>query len=150
MNGTTTATTNGIDNSIQSFKSDVGFFFLLLFFELRFADLREVTNHYHQIDLQSTTDSTPPKTIPINSLKFAQLQDSKDRLKTLRTIYSYPKRSDIWLEGQIDWINEEGNNRDLHSPSEDECVYLAGNSLGLMPISTAGLITEELKVWGKL
>lgn len=35
----------------------------------------------------------------------------------------------------------------LPSPSSDQCIYLCGNSLGLMPIQTRKYINDELSAW---
>lgn len=84
----------------------------------------------------------------INSTTYAKFQDDRDRLAPLRNQYSYPKRSDVWVEGQTDWINEKEDK--ISHQANDECIYLAGNSLGLMPKKTGDYIKEELSVWGKL
>lgn len=84
----------------------------------------------------------------MNSPQYAKYQDKNDRLSSLRLQYVYPKLKDVWVEGQTNWINEKSTREE--AKEGDECVYLAGNSLGLMPITTGKYIGEELAVWGKL
>ena len=34
------------------------------------------------------------------------------------------------------------------SPGEDPCIYLCGNSLGLLPQQAESLVQQEFRVWG--
>jgi len=61
-----------------------------------------------------------------NSLSFAQKQDQQDPLKSYRQRFHIPQYAG------------------------KDCIYLAGNSLGLQPKSTKKFVNEELEDWEKL
>jgi len=62
-----------------------------------------------------------------DSLEFAQSMDEKDPLRSFRSKFLIPK-----LGG------------------DKECIYLAGNSLGLQPLKAKEFINEELDDWADL
>ena len=59
-----------------------------------------------------------------NSLDFAKAMDAKDPLSGFRSQFHFPR--------------QEGG---------EPYLYLCGNSLGLQPKTTAGMIQEELEDW---
>lgn len=61
------------------------------------------------------------------SLDFAQSMDNDDPLREYRDLYHIPKERD-----------------------GSDLIYFTGNSLGLQPKSTAGIINQELKDWQEL
>ncbi|GAA5972065.1 hypothetical protein JCM11641_002481 [Rhodosporidiobolus odoratus] len=76
---------------------------------------------------------------------FAAYLDSQDPLAPLRTAFSFPKRRTLWPDeyrASKESIGEADSAKDA-----TECVYLAGNSLGLMPIQTSQMLSEELAIW---
>ncbi|KAI1316521.1 Kynureninase (L-kynurenine hydrolase) [Mortierella claussenii] len=66
--------------------------------------------------------------------KFAAYMDEHDPLKDLRSEFVIPTRGEI-------------------APGADHpdesCIYLCGNSLGLLPKAVARYVNEELQVWGE-
>jgi kynureninase len=62
--------------------------------------------------------------------RIATELDAKDALGHLRENFHIPKK---------DMFN--------YSPSDSECIYFCGNSLGLQPKSTKTYIEEELLEW---
>ncbi|GAA5825119.1 hypothetical protein JCM11251_006105 [Rhodosporidiobolus azoricus] len=76
---------------------------------------------------------------------FTSYLDANDALSPLRQLFSFPKRRTVWPEEYRAYKEERGE----ADREEDayECVYLAGNSLGLMPKNTSEMLSEELKVW---
>ncbi|GAA5999631.1 kynureninase [Rhodotorula paludigena] len=77
--------------------------------------------------------------------KLAAYLDAQDGLQAFRAQFSFPKRRTVWP----DKYREDKERAGEADREEDavECVYLAGNSLGLMPKSTPELLQEELSVW---
>jgi len=75
----------------------------------------------------------------LTDVAFAKRLDAEDPLHHLRNLFHYPKKCDL---PDID--------RSLMSDDDEESVYLCGNSLGLMPKSTADLVNRELVKWSKL
>lgn len=61
------------------------------------------------------------------SLQFAQEQDQLDPLASFRKQFHIPK-----------------------DPSGNDTIYLCGNSLGLMPVSTTAYVNQELEDWKNL
>ena len=61
------------------------------------------------------------------SLQFAQEQDQLDPLASFRKQFHIPK-----------------------DPSSNNTIYLCGNSLGLMPVSTTAYVNQELEDWKNL
>ncbi|GAA5878226.1 hypothetical protein JCM8547_003161 [Rhodosporidiobolus lusitaniae] len=71
--------------------------------------------------------------------------DSQDPLAPLRKLFSFPKRRTVWPDEYRAYKEQAGEaDRDKDAA---ECVYLAGNSLGLMPRRTSEMLSEELGVW---
>lgn len=66
--------------------------------------------------------------------------DSADPLKALRTLFAIPRVSDIREHEPSDPANRA---------QAQECVYLCGNSLGLMPLATRAALTQELDDWSR-
>lgn len=78
--------------------------------------------------------------------KFASYLDQNDKLAALRDQYSLPNKRTVWTaeyRGQV----EAGTAAAVPDAGEQDSVYLAGNSLGLMPKRTPELLSQELKVW---
>ena len=61
-------------------------------------------------------------------MSFSEL-DAKDPLAHLRLQFNIPSKSKVGGTG------------------DEQCIYLCGNSLGLLPRTTPDLISQELKVW---
>ncbi|XP_059417012.1 kynureninase [Carassius carassius] len=72
------------------------------------------------------------------SLRVAEHLDQHDELRLLRQEFLIPKISDLPL-----------SDLSLVDGSED-CIYLAGNSLGLQPKNTKKYIEEELEKWATI
>lgn len=71
----------------------------------------------------------------------AEQLDAVDPLRSLCDQFSFPTKQRVWPQGRSN--SAETPESDSHSPA----VYLAGNSLGLMPKSTPDLLRQELDVW---
>ncbi|XP_055353654.1 kynureninase-like [Paramacrobiotus metropolitanus] len=69
--------------------------------------------------------------------QIARILDDKDPLKGFRQRFFYPKKSTL---PEVDGAT---------CNQEDDAVYLCGNSLGLMPISTPVYVQRELEKWAK-
>jgi kynureninase len=67
------------------------------------------------------------KEILNTSLQFAQEQDQLDNLASFRKQFHIPK-----------------------DPTGKDAIYLCGNSLGLMPVSTTAYVNQELEDWKNL
>lgn len=67
------------------------------------------------------------KEILNTSLQFAQEQDQLDTLASFRKLFHIPK-----------------------DPNGNDTIYLCGNSLGLMPVSTTAYVNQELEDWKNL
>jgi len=78
----------------------------------------------------------------LSSPSFASYLDNLDPLAHLRTEFNFPKRSTVWPDEHRMEQQARGKEEDKR-----ESVYLAGNSLGLMPKRTSEMLTEELNVW---
>lgn len=74
------------------------------------------------------------------SIEFAKLLDAADPISQLRYDFCIPKKS-VVVPPTVQGLSKE--------ELEEECIYLAGNSLGLMPKRTLDLVNEELKVWSQ-
>ena len=73
----------------------------------------------------------------VNSAAFAKYQDSQDEaFAPFKHRFSFPSKSTV--AGQ-ESAGEDGKGS----------VYLAGNSLGLMPKTTPELVRQELEVWSQ-
>ncbi|HYD00430.1 MAG TPA: hypothetical protein VEB22_04320, partial [Phycisphaerales bacterium] len=77
--------------------------------------------------------STPVTTSEAYALEL----DRADPLRSYRDLFSIPRVLDVAQGGE--W-------RDGELP----CVYLCGNSLGLMPKATPAALQEDLDAWGRL
>lgn len=95
--------------------------------------------------LLSSSGATSP-----NSPQFSSYLDQLDQLAPLRSQFSFPKRKTVWTE-TYSQEREREREREGHVEAQPDevkpAVYLAGNSLGLMPKDTPRLIQEELSVW---
>ncbi|MBX9668509.1 MAG: kynureninase [Candidatus Obscuribacterales bacterium] len=76
-----------------------------------------------------------------NSEIFARTLDEKDELKGLRELFYIPTRQSL---------SDTSGKRRLEQPDGDQCIYLAGNSLGLQPKRVKDYICEELEDWAYL
>ncbi|TNY24346.1 kynureninase [Rhodotorula diobovata] len=106
--------------------------------------------------MQSSDKAAPLKTrlarqlaasgaVSLSDPKLALYLDANDPLQHLRSRFSFPKRRTVWPEEHRAEMERRGEaDRDEDAA---ECVYLAGNSLGLMPRDTPALLQEELAVW---
>ncbi|KAF9365346.1 Kynureninase (L-kynurenine hydrolase) [Mortierella sp. NVP85] len=65
---------------------------------------------------------------------FAAFMDERDPLKDLRSEFVIPTRGDIAPEADR---------------PQESCIYLCGNSLGLLPRAVSRYVNEELQVWGE-
>lgn len=72
---------------------------------------------------------------------FAERVDSVDPLHQLREQFSFPTKERVWPNGHAQTAHT------AESEGSERAVYLAGNSLGLMPKSTPALLQQELDVW---
>lgn len=72
-----------------------------------------------------------------NSEAFARKLDAQDGLASTRNEFFIPTRES--LEGKTP--------RAVKQPEGEQCIYLAGNSLGLQPKRVHQYITEELEDW---
>lgn len=77
-----------------------------------------------------------------NDEAFAREQDAADPLGGFRERFCIPKAGDIAGVG--------GSNPRLAPGAPSECVYLVGNSLGLMPRDTPAAVQQELDDWARL
>lgn len=81
----------------------------------------------------------------LSSPDFATFLDQQDQLSHFRQQFSFPSRKTVWTEG---YRNQRGQREDGGGQDgEKPAVYLAGNSLGLMPKATPELIRQELSEW---
>eukprot|EP00397_Hematodinium_sp_SG-2012_P018310 GEMP01018754.1.p1 GENE.GEMP01018754.1~~GEMP01018754.1.p1 ORF type:complete len:478 (+),score=84.80 GEMP01018754.1:418-1851(+) len=77
--------------------------------------------------------------------KLADELDAMDPIRHLRNEYVMPTMESLATVEEDDAIKEA-----LLKGGSKECIYLCGNSLGLMPKVARELITAELDVWGKV
>ncbi|CAG8582419.1 14277_t:CDS:2 [Ambispora leptoticha] len=106
---------------------------------------REITPNLHEFDdasdiILKLANNEFIKVDDLLSIEFARYLDNFDELKGLREEFVIPKICDVVSKDKID-----GNNID---PNE-ECIYLCGNSLGLLPRRSKQLVDEEFEVWSK-
>ncbi|KAI8967130.1 pyridoxal phosphate-dependent transferase [Mycotypha africana] len=78
-------------------------------------------------------------TLPLTSLALAEYYDANDPFAAFRQEFMIPTHGT--LAKQPNAIES--------SKVDEECIYLCGNSLGLLPKCTKELILEELDAWGK-
>ncbi|KAK4706120.1 kynureninase, partial [Phenoliferia sp. Uapishka_3] len=83
----------------------------------------------------------------LNDIHFAEYMDAHDKLAHLRYSYHLPQRNIVWPESYRKKLEKSG--REPESGDEEECVYLAGNSLGCMPKGLPERLMRELEVWGQ-
>ena len=81
---------------------------------------------------------TTSQSTAIDSTQFSNYLDSLDSLSHLRANFHVPLNAVVILPGSTSMTSQE---------LSQECIYLAGNSLGLMPKNTSKYIAEELGVW---
>ena len=74
---------------------------------------------------------------------FADYLSQRDPLQHLREQFSLPTREAVWPELYAKY-HGLGTAEELQP-----AVYLAGNSLGLMPLSTPEFVQQEFEVWSK-
>ena len=74
-----------------------------------------------------------------NTLEYAQSQDAKDELRHLRSEFIIPSKTNL-------------RSRNLAKPglSDDEGIYLCGNSLGLQPKAMQTYIQAQLDTWSSV
>lgn len=77
--------------------------------------------------------------------KFATYLDQNDKLADLRAQFSIPTRRTVSSTPSDGAETAEAATGT--GDGEQESVYLAGNSLGLMPKRTPELLSQELHVW---
>lgn len=73
---------------------------------------------------------------------FALAQDAGDALRAYRSLFAIPKSADICAQ--------HGSAAPRAGAAAEECVYLCGNSLGLMPRATRDAVMQELDDWARL
>lgn len=78
-------------------------------------------------------------TAPIASEAHALALDAQDQLAPLRAGFRIPKKAAV-VPPEFSGLSP--------AALDEDCVYLAGNSLGLMPTTTIGYVQQELEVWG--
>lgn len=93
--------------------------------------------------------------IPTNR-EYALQLDASDPIGHLRSEFCIPPKSRVTKCRHHDPLASTETNTTLlsntnshkeESTSNECCIYLCGNSLGLQPKSTRKLLTEELNVW---
>lgn len=72
---------------------------------------------------------------------FSLYQDHADPFDYARREFQFPKKEVVWPE-RFKFSTAKGA-----AEGQEACVYLAGNSLGLMPRNVGELILQELDVW---
>lgn len=71
---------------------------------------------------------------------LASYSDTQDPLQDMRKQFNFPVKQRVWPKASRDGSKQSD---DAREPS----VYMAGNSLGLMPKLTPKMLQEELDVW---
>lgn len=92
----------------------------------------------HTSPLETLGDIASQLGYSLQDEKLALHLDDQDELKHLRQCFHVPKIKDIPTTDKS-LVNEE-----------DDCVYLCGNSLGLLPKTVKPYIDEELDKWAKM
>ncbi|KAI9475467.1 MAG: hypothetical protein EXX96DRAFT_573392 [Benjaminiella poitrasii] len=72
----------------------------------------------------------------IDSIELANKLDAQDIFAKFRQEFQIPLKSTF----------TKANNE---KEADEECIYLCGNSLGLMPKRVRTIINQELDVWGQ-
>ena len=75
---------------------------------------------------------------PIHEFSYAASRDEKDVLRLFRSEFLIPTKADLRRKTLA---------RPENASSEEESIYLCGNSLGLQPKQTAKLISDYLTSW---
>ncbi|ESO02518.1 hypothetical protein HELRODRAFT_188733 [Helobdella robusta] len=87
---------------------------------------------------------------------FARKLDEHDNLKKFRDMFHYPKKKDLYCvdadllkgkEKEEDKEIKEKKEEDIDKKEDEECLYLCGHSLGLMPKLTGQYVQRELDKW---
>lgn len=95
--------------------------------------------------------------VALDSPDFAARLDALSPVGATRELYELPTRRNIGTVGddlgQFTCSAAAGGSRALPAdaaslPSDGPCVYMAGNSLGLLPKKARTLINQEMDVWG--
>ncbi|KAI5815212.1 pyridoxal phosphate-dependent transferase [Pyronema omphalodes] len=97
-----------------------------------------MSNAPYSSRLENGTWSFPANATDLN---FAREQDSKDPLRKFRNEFCIPSKAEL-----KDPHPEAKSVSEQNDPS-DPSIYLCGNSLGLQPKRTRGLLSEELSIW---
>lgn len=79
----------------------------------------------------------------LHSPSYSEYLDSIDPLASLRPSFHIPLKSTVVSTA----ASEATAPSTVDVDQSEECVYMAGNSLGLMPKSTTDYIQQELAVW---
>lgn len=74
---------------------------------------------------------------PLTSVELTEKLDENDHLSKFRQEFVIPTLKSL---SEVTDSNEK---------SDEECTYLCGNSLGLMPKRSRQLVNEEFDAWGK-
>jgi kynureninase len=74
----------------------------------------------------------------LTDVKFAEAMDERDPLRTFRQLFCYPKKCDL------------PDISEALKTSDEECVYLCGHSLGLMPKATTEYVQRQLDKWAAM
>ncbi|KAK9721902.1 Kynureninase (L-kynurenine hydrolase) [Basidiobolus ranarum] len=77
--------------------------------------------------------------IDLLSSEFAHYMDKQDKLANLRQEFYIPTVQDVLPESEQKPLGPY--------KAEEECIYLCGNSLGLLPKKSKQYVEEELDVW---
>lgn len=92
------------------------------------------------------------------SKEFAEVLDARCPLRKMRGKFKIPIVRDVASKSHDPDASIKSNTTEKSSDmvqkssilsAEDECVYLCGNSLGLLPKHTERLLKQELEVWGE-
>ncbi len=96
-----------------------------------------------------------------SSLEYATAMDKADSFHSFRNQFSIPLRSAI-DEYQAEKKSSHkasaaagaaaagASDSKQSAPSDNECIYLCGNSLGLQPKRAMEYVTDEMKKWSKV
>ncbi|KAG1139780.1 hypothetical protein G6F38_009586 [Rhizopus arrhizus] len=80
---------------------------------------------------------------PLTSVELAEKLDENDNLSKFRQEFVIPTLKSL-SEVTGMYLYPDSNEK-----SDEECTYLCGNSLGLMPKRSRQLVNEEFDAWGK-
>lgn len=89
--------------------------------------------------------------LPLFSAALAQALDAADPLARLRQSFCIPRRRQHVSATPSSPVHPqssaETNDAACKDASEEELVYLCGNSLGLLPKESKRLVDQEFDVW---